>query len=147
MKFLASVDERLILMVQEVYLWLWDRTGVFVGALTAVLALIALALTASSILLAVLAGAIFSIHGILLIFIQGAGLGRFNAEARRWRYSVLRSLLIAVDLACLLQEAWGGHLPHVISYLLIVTAFLYLPCIQIRDREPPEKFNFASEGA
>lgn len=147
MKFLASVDERLILMVQEVYLWLWDRTGVFVGALTAVLALIAATLTTSTLLTAALAGAIFSLHGILLIFIQGAGLRIFNAQARQWRRSILRPLLIAFDLACLAQEAWEGHLPHVMGYLLIITGLLYLPCIQIRDREPPEKFNFASEGA
>lgn len=147
MKFLAALDERLIALVQEAYLWLWDRTGVFVGTLVATLMLIAAWLTTEILWGGALLAAVFTIYGVVLIFMQGAGLASFNVQARRWRGSILRILLIVYDVASLLGEVYSGHLAHALAGILIIVSVLYLPCVQLRDREPPEKHVFASEGA
>lgn len=138
---LAAFDARLIELTQEAYLWLWDRTGVFVATLffAAYVGDHALwgSLTWFDFLLLAIFGAL-SAHRYLA---QSTDLRWLNAHQRAWRdlgprpyFTIIVIVFLAKDLLQL--NAW--HFASDCMSLL----WSYLGCVQVRDREPKDFFAF-----
>jgi hypothetical protein len=134
MKKLAEVDAKLIDLIQAAYLWLYDRTGVYIATIATALILagaalirldwISLGMTGFLILL-------FSPLYLLQAFNQQSSI---NATARverhsKVRYGFLLAMLILIPDYRPGYMAWG---------LLTTIASGYMRCIQIRDREPKD---------
>lgn len=145
-----QIDQKLIEYVQAVYLWLFDRTGVYVASIA--FAFIAL-LTAGW-----LYRDYFPAWFTLLIFViislalsqpyqlQDKGLfDAFNMISREYQKSFFRRFAVLItgvffvqSIVFFLVTLKTKYLGYVCTDFLLL-CWLYLSCVQIRKRNPPEK--------
>ncbi len=146
-----SIDEEIHKSTQAVYLWLFDRTGVYVAT-------VSMTMTVTAYSLLTLARGEFdfiTMVGIALIGIQcmlhyklqhAKHYEAFNARARAWYESRLRFYLLCFWLAVILGDVLQGSPLNFFSSVLMTFMFNYVWTCQIRKREPPERLVFASQG-
>lgn len=136
MNLIAEIDNRVIRMVQEVYLWLLDRTGVYVGTLIFAFGAIdnfCLGLTFFRFVMLALIG-VWSAGRYLA---QATDLRRLNRFARNFADTWFRVPITVVLAGSLTFEVcqlnWWRVTAHASFF-----CWLYLACIQVRDREPKD---------
>lgn len=139
MKTLIAIDNRLIEITQEVYLWLWDRTGVYVATL-----MFAAyvgdhvcwgPLHVGNFIFLALAGAWAS----RVYFVQSKDLRRLNDLQRGWRDFVMRPYLTMFGFAMIVEQVLYLDVWRFASNVLMMV-WTYLNCVQVREREPKDFF-------
>jgi hypothetical protein len=144
MNILKSIDDALIRFAQDAYLWLWDRTGVYVGTVV----FLAYSVGVATLRGAIMSSILFVISAITLAlpryFAQGKSLGLLNAMQRAWAASRLR--MVATVFLCLLTLVSLDHLSEAIGLVSIISSWVFA-CVQVRDRKPPENLHLAAQAA
>jgi hypothetical protein len=138
-----ELDDRLQAIVQDAYLWIYDRTGVYVATVFMAILLLGLGLNLLSrenfSMVGVLIGlSILSLFVMLRYHEQDVGPEGFNATSREWRSGYSR-LWVCIVLGGaigfdLWWQCWGG----IAADILDLVNFAYLWGVLIRKREPPE---------
>lgn len=147
--WLDDADAWLIDKVQDAYLWLFDRTGIYVGVLMFAMCvidhIIMIAQWGSGpmTLVTAAAGGIWSLQ---MAKCQKDSKAKFNLIARFWRTSIYRKML---TLMSIWMAVIGLANTPLASLGLVITIVMYgcLPSIYLRDREPPEHHSFAPQGS
>lgn len=140
MNKLSELDARVIDRVQNIYLWLWDRTGVFLATPIFIL------IVAEYLCLWPLKPRHFAFIAIMgawstwLYVAQGKSLAALNSISRSWRDFPLRQAFVAMSLALCVADAAKLDAAHVVSGMFHLI-FLYAACAQVRDRDPKDFFN------
>lgn len=147
-----ATDDKLIKASQDAYLWLYDNTGIYVGTVGMICAVIgdaALVLhrgnvTTFTIISVALAGFIC----FLRYWLQNSEKYEiFNAVSRAWAESLARMVLNYSWLFFALMDLLNHRWLPAMSAILNLFFFGYVLCWQIRKREPPEKLVFAPQGS
>jgi hypothetical protein len=139
MNSLRALDQRIIDLVQEAYLWLWDRTGAYVATF----------LFASYVADHFCWGPLGWLDFFFLAFFgwwagiryvaQSKDLRRLNDVQRAWRDFSPRLYFTLVMLPFVV-----GHAAQLEAWKLASDGFMflwiYLACVQVREREPKEFF-------
>lgn len=142
MKFLKSLDGKVAASINAAYLWMFDRTGVFVGTIGLLIFAANLSMIewgkAPSFLLAVLI-IIAAINLVILgyrYWLQGSGNTKiYNAQAAGYLEQVkLRLFFNILCLQTFVLDAVSGDWRGSVLNILIMT-YGYIPCILIRDRD------------
>jgi len=144
---LRAIDQRLIDWVQAIYLWIFDRTGMQVGVCTFLLLAPLFLIRGVDGWGAFIALAMCGLYSFLLVAAQTTGLATFNMMARGWRESPFRLAAMALDVGFLVADLITLDLARMAGDVILIVVFLYLSCIQLRDREPPEHRQLAPEGS
>lgn len=137
MKWLVSTDQRLIGWLEDVYLWIWDRTGVYIGSL------IFCAYVGDH----VCWGPLKSIN-FFCIACSGAVCGQryaaqlkdlrlLNDLQRMWRDLAWRRWFSILVFNMLVLDMITTNVWHFSSDFLMLL-WSYLGCVQVREREPKE---------
>lgn len=144
MKIIGTLDTKMLELVQEGYLWLWDRTGATVGMCIFPIVMPGVFFDTgnSSLWLRLLIGLLMTVFLFGSHVVQTESLLRHNAFARQWRDSFLRGVCLSYAMAALAINVITGH-PVSFAFNLLNVLVAYLWCVQVRDREPPEKQAFA----
>lgn len=142
MHVLRIADELITRMMQEIYLWIFDRTGVYIGSLMVVHAALITALA-----LPMHEGNFWKIFcaGFLLICLMIAGTvwhlqmissnSLFNAVALSYRDNMLRPCLLVFFCVVGVADAISGKF-YDAAWDALLCLNNYYQCIMIRDREP-----------
>lgn len=143
---MIAIDDKIIAWTQTVYLWLWDRTGIYVATLLFIGIVFSTFLYDRKMgifdFILVTASAIWC---GMRYAVQGKDLRLLNTLQRSWaEWTVRRYLLCLINIPILFLSLLELNPWHVSSNLLSL-AWLYLACVQVRDREPPEKLSFAKQ--
>lgn len=138
---LRALDDHLIRLTQEVYLWLWDRTGVYVATLMFAAVVGDHVFWHPLEIFDFIVLAFFGVWAGVRYVAQAKDLRWLNATQRAWADFWLRRpvmVVIAVLLAgdVLKLDAWRAA-SDVCSF-----AWNYLACVQVRDREPQDLLSF-----
>lgn len=139
MKWLRTVDDRLVAAIQESYLWVWDRTGVYVGSLMFA------AYCGDHVFYGPLKLFNFFFLGVAGVWcahrylVQSKDLRWLNDLQRCWRDFALRRFLMIFSAVVLASDIIQANAWHFASNLMFLI-FNYLGCVQIREREPKEFF-------
>ena len=142
---LQGADDWLVRRTQEAYLWAFDRTGIFVASI----GMLCLGIMGSF----DIAGGDFSKFDVviyalwIMIYYRRYGLQsdrrykEFNDEAMRFRSSRTRLFIVCLVVVSIpvLAILHRATLTGLGSMLVALFQFCYLNCVNIRDREPPEK--------
>lgn len=137
MNKLRTLDDYLVAAAQEIYLWLWDRTGVYVATLLFA-AIVGEQICWGPIKIWGFAFlAIFGATSAYAYMVQAKDLRLLNSMQRRWRENGLRLAFTVMVLYFTASDAvklnaWGSAGS---AFLLI---WSYLSCVQVRDREPKD---------
>jgi hypothetical protein len=137
MNLIAEIDSRVISMVQDVYLWLWDRTGVYVGTLIFAFAVL------DKVCLARLDFFDFVLVGMMGIWTAGRYLAQandlrlLNKLARDFSEIWLRIPAIVLIAGVFIYDVLQMNAWRVASHIFFF-CWVYLACIQVRDREPKD---------
>lgn len=147
-----SIDVQIQKATQDAYLWLFDRTGIYVstiGMATQVSVAFLQSWNDGKInYMAVFVAAFLSINLFARYHLQHSGsYETYNAVARHWYEFKLRHVAcvswLAFAMITALLRDWG----YCFASLLQLVYFGYMMTWQIRKREPPEKMVFAPHGA
>lgn len=141
MEKLLAADTYVIETVQEAYLWLWDRTGIYVGTMifsAAVCEHLAYGrLGWGSFFSLALVGAVATTRYIA----QQKSFRLLNAMALSWRMPWLRYFFNVCLTLCVFADVSKPSLGGFLSDLFFAL-WNYLACICVRDREPKDFFQF-----
>jgi len=141
MSWIVSADRRVIDAVQEIYLRIWDWTGVTVGLLEFVIIIIA-ELVFNRATIYPIRLFLFAVVTIVCVVYHDQQI-RFpfahnkSAERNREDLRFLRTLLIGYDFGEMLGELVFLDWMSAIKSLLWILVW-YLWCAKTREREPPE---------
>jgi hypothetical protein len=141
-------DDAIIDIFTDGYLWLWDRTGIYLATIMfwGIILFTGISLITSKLPVLDIIIALVWIIMILpyYIFQKEGNLTVVNSMSRRWRYSFGRSMAYALQIGMLVGGFYMGdnHLPITLSVWLVQ----YLLCVQIRDREPKSFFEMKLQG-
>lgn len=139
---MRKIDQNLINLTQEVYLWAYDRTGVTVGALSFVI------FTYLNFSTEIHTGG--SKFGLILVIVlntfctwwmhiaQRKSDQLYNAMAERWRRSLFRFAMLVWGFGGITVFSIEGDLYEVHWYLIMLVG-VYFGCAKVRKRNPPEK--------
>lgn len=151
MRRIVEWDAWLMAQSQRAYLWLLDRTGVYV----ATVGMLIYALGVSVFMfgqgkVSVVLTVILGLYGVILGFRywqqDTQKNGEFNEISRNWSEAVVRRILMTMTLV--IGAASFQNLFTMFSYICDFVFFGYVLTIQIRERTPPEKeLNLAHQGA
>lgn len=147
-----KIDEKFLETTQSAYLWVFDRTGVYVAT-------IGFAIQVTIPFLQSYSKGSLDYAGLFVMVFLAVGLGWryhaqhanqfeiFNALSRemqvtRWRPFMLW-MWIALVMANLLTMTWA----YAFTSALQLFYFCYVCAWQIRKREPPEKLVFAPQAS
>lgn len=145
---MRRLDRFIIHSVQDVYLWIFDRTGLCVGTLALTLPVLAIILGGHGLgwfemlylsYMALVSWVLYSDQ-------MNNRIELFNARAERNRMSMGRRVLNIIVVYGIIQDVVRLHPTHLVGWLGWL-AFSYVMVIQIRKREPPEHLEFAKQGA
>lgn len=141
MNKLRALDSAIIELVQEAYLWLWDRTGVYVATLIfTAYAIDQLASTHMRLFNFLTLGIMGACCGVRYVA-QGKNLRHFNDMQRQWRHFFARGpVMVAIALFILQEVALldGWQALGDVAFM----SWCYLACVQVRDREPKNFLSF-----
>lgn len=140
MNKLAEIDAKLIDLTQDAYLWLFDRTGVYVATLSMILCMGANSsnLTAPGTLVSI---ALFGGSQIGPYVLQHKKLfTSFNATARYWRSSAFRIAGCVFIAGLAGGHLFNGKLSMALSDVVCLFVMAFCFSVQIREREPKEWF-------
>ena len=133
---LARIDDGVIGVVQAIYLWIWDRTGIHCYYILGCLWACDVGLSDNAFF-----AKAFWLIGMNVISLprlltqQHKKYAAYNALARQARHDIIRFVFVVVCLIGLVQQATDFSFPRSVLGLI----WVYLMCAQIRDREPPQK--------
>jgi hypothetical protein len=147
-----KIDQKLLETTQAAYLWVFDRTGVYVAT-------IGFTIQVSIPFIQSHAKGSLDYMALLLMVFLSVGLGFryslqhagkyevFNAMARqldehRWRPLMLGMWLGLILANLITMSGW-----YAFTAFLQLFYFCYVCCWQIRKREPPEKLVFAPQAS
>ncbi len=152
LEHLRAADDAILHCVQKCYLWFFDRTGVFVGTLLFVLATIESAMKyfpfSKMSWLVIVGLAFYGLWAATIHYYQGLSSEAFNLVQRFYRETLIRKLLVFQCLIFAIAGILVGNFLVSVSDLMEMITLGYLACIQVRDREPPEKKHvFLNQGA
>ncbi len=139
-KFLILVDEKTIEMFQEIYLKIWDWTGVTVGVawFTTVAAVCVPRIvsgTSSKVAIYCILMTFALAAGVFLHTLQKQSPLAFNLFAESQRASFFRKATTAFILVCGITNLPSSP----IGFADFCGLFgLFLSCCMVRDREPPQ---------
>lgn len=137
MKKLLAADEYLIEIVQSTYLWLWDRTGVYVASILFVLIVV------DHVCYGPLGPFDFTILAIVgawatyLYVAQAKDLRQLNLMQRAWAGNWFRLLSVILTIAALATALFDLNYWRLASNAAWL-AFTYFACVQVRDRDPKD---------
>lgn len=147
-----KIDEKLLETTQNAYLWIFDRTGIYVATVGFAIQI------AIPFIQSYAKGSLDYVSLALMVFLA-VGLSLryamqhaekyeiFNAVARHARYMTWRPLVlwmwIALVTVNLLTMAWW----YALTAAMQLFFFCYVCTWQIRKREPPEKLAFAPQAS
>lgn len=146
---LKTIDGDIINFVQSCYLWLFDRFGIYIGSLMFVMYVSHIAMSnipigaAVRICFIVLSSYLWS--GPVYLLQAKHDLITLNSRQRLWTTFRFRKIVTILSFSVVLLDAAELHVRDVISDILLII-FMYLGCVQARDREPPEKLVLAKQG-
>lgn len=150
---ILRTDEVALDWIEAGYLWLMDRTGIYVGTLTFVgwtTPVLVAQIYRGTYWLDYVAVLVFALIGVSQYLAQSKRMHKkWNVDAERWRRSSTRAILTLVWVSFLPWDYVRRGIPEVASSLLTL-AILYLWGVRLRDPEKPEKKISAktiSEGA
>lgn len=145
-------DAKVFAKSQAAYLWLYDRTGIYVGTIgmTTIVAADALTVLHHGKL-----GPIVFVNLTIIGFLCGfryhiqnsEKYEVFNAIARHWHEARWRPVLGFIWIALMFDDLIHQRWLLVAACILNFCFFGYVLCWQIRKREPPEKLVFAPQGS
>ncbi len=146
------MDEKMIKLVQDAYLWVFDRTGIYIATVSMIMTVLAyslITLERDKVDFITLFGlAIIGLHCMFKYKLQHAGsYEAYNANARLWQQSRLRFYLLCFWIGIILSDVFRGSILGFASSVLITVLFHYVWVCQIRKREPPEKLALVPQGA
>lgn len=142
-------DEAALRAVQDAYLWLLDRTGVYVATVTSISYL-----TGKMTWIATRNRPLDWVDvifiSLILLFIQtgwskqhSGKLDEYNAQARVWRETWMRDsfFLLCPFSTMMTLVTWNGLASacSILDDASVLLVFGYLFTVQLRKREPPEK--------
>lgn len=140
--FLKSIDNKIIEAVQGAYLWLFDRTGIYVGTLM-------FALMTADMICWRYPQTFRPIDAVFLVILstvaagrywmQGKGAEHLNALALHARELTIRKIFMALWPALIVMHVHDMQPWKVVSDLLCIV-WQYLMVVLIRDREPKDFF-------
>jgi hypothetical protein len=137
--YLHIADERMIEVMQDSYLWLWDRTGVYVGTLFFAFCAADLAFYGNlcwfDFAWLTLMGVIAGIRYVA----QTKSLRELNDIQRMWRDIWGRFYIVLFTLLFMAGDVVLVNWMHFVSDTCNL-GYLLIGCIQIREREPKEFF-------
>ena len=142
MEYLGKFDRRIIEMMQEAYLWLWDRSGVYVGTLIFMIQISHVLISKKPPSL-ISIGAM-SIWAIQYYYVQGSSLRQFNEVTRTWTSFSFRKFMALSWAVFIVSDIAILDVREFLSDILLIVT-MYIACVQVRDREPPEKLEFARQ--
>lgn len=140
-----KIDAWIIRWIEAGYLWLFDRTGVMVGSLMTVSMLVSIFIMKAPLVW----------KAVLIALLMWTTWEYYEDQAKE-RYKKFN------DRARYNQDGWwrlivmgftvGGTVQHLGDYLyhfsdLTFWVWIWLSCVQVRERQPPEKHQFATQGA
>lgn len=136
---MKKFDAKLIDIVQNAYLWVWDRTGIYVSTLLFILYVgdhfFWAALKWFDFIFLAWAGLWCS----YLYVVQSKDLRRLNDDLRQWRDFAVRPYLMILSFSIVMVDVLSLNAWHLASDICWL-GWGYLACIQVRDREPKEFF-------
>lgn len=145
---MKKLDDLIIDYVQDAYLWLWDWTGVTVGACQFALFVCAVVLVNYNTNIATYTYVLIGVIGIISgwdAYIQIKHPYLFNAIARRLRKGMsIRTVLNILITINIIGYVTNGNVRGVFAECLWV-CLSYLMTTQTRDREPKEFFKRSRE--
>jgi hypothetical protein len=135
---LLAADTYLIETTQEAYLWLWDRTGVYVATLifsAVVCSHVVHGLDWGSFIGLAIMGA-FSTQRYIA---QQKDLRRLNLLALGWRTPWLRLFYLSILFACVVADIAKFRAGELVGDIFFAL-WNCLACVQVRDRDPKDLF-------
>lgn len=149
MNKLAEIDTKIIEAVQEAYLWLFDRTGVYAGVVMfAIVAIHHAMLIASrgSDLFGLISFGFAGFLSYMQTVRQHRSITEYNAYAMSWRHSVLRMALVIFTIIMMASSIIRADAVATFGMMTCIIAYSSIPAIYIRKREPPEHHQLAPQG-
>lgn len=134
---LCALDDAIVDRIQDAYLWLWDRTGIYLGTCAILLIALGPAIAPHNpVQIALLA--VQTVPLIALRTLQQRGcLTVLNTQAEWFRSWSLRRMLL---LFCLILLIGSLDLRSMCAYALNLIAAFYALAVQVRDRQPKDLF-------
>jgi hypothetical protein len=136
---MKRLDDWLIGIVQEAYLWLWDWTGAMVATPFFLAVILDKVCWPRHNWLDYLFAAWMAIVAAAMYRAQSTSLKRFNDMQRRWRDLGLRKFAIILVSAGLIFSVIGSDWQKAASDFFTI-AWILLGCVQVREREPKDFF-------
>lgn len=137
MKELRAIDDKMIDLLQDGYLWLYDRTGIYIATVSVAMVLLGAAINSITVPRLALTAVLVATFVPAYIMQDRAPLAVQNARARLFRGSPWRLLPLAMFAALL---ATPRSVVDFVDVALICMAACYMPCLQVREREPKSFF-------
>lgn len=147
---MRQIDERILEWTQATYLWILDKTGLYLGTCV-IVAYLAGKFTLWSIDEIPDAFDIVIVVIVLLIsqrtwYLQHAKMyATLNVVAGNWQNNSLRKIFAGLSILCILplvileHDRAAGIAASAIDVIVVTWTFCYLVACRVRDREPPEK--------
>lgn len=142
-----KLDNKLIEAAQATYLWLYDWTGITVGALgfgiiafSAAWDRVMVERSITNSVIIVLVGALWGVWTQHLQRNQKL----YNARAMEWRGSSIRRLMFCFAIGFMVSALYNWNVREALGELPFLV-WQYLACAMVRDREPPTWGKLAME--
>lgn len=139
MKRILEADTRMIELTQEAYLWLWDRTGVYVGTLIFMASVVDHSVHLPMRWFHLLSLGFMGLFSGARYAAQQRDLRLLNAAALEFRAPWLRSVTLGILFGSVIADLTGGKLWLLLGDLSFAI-WTYLACVCVRDREPKDLF-------
>jgi hypothetical protein len=147
---LRKIDADTIRFIQECYLFLWDRTGIYAATVEIGIFSVyfALELQRSGMNFILFVGTLFAllVAGNSFYHQSQGNYKMFNIVSRLWRQSMFRILATFFWVGCLITDFLFQRPFYFVATDGALLLWVYIMCIQIRKRTPPEKLVEARQG-
>lgn len=137
-KRIVELDAKLIDLAQDGYLWMFDRTGIYLGTCQALLLLAAQPFLPKQDAFSIGFAAIIMLSLAWRYHLQQRAMYAVaNAIARSFRDTPWRwpFIVFMLTVAALPPYDW-----HAVAAILELLNLTYLSCVQIRERQPKDLF-------
>jgi hypothetical protein len=152
---LPDIDHAFASGVSAFYHFFWDWFGVYLGSVMFACAMIQQFLFNTSVVYIAAGTLINGMFAYLFYRAQASSLKKLNALTLRFRCDPVMfgfgwkvfsiSLTLSLEIIYLIQGDYSFRL-HACNLLTIPIA-TYFPCVAVRDREPPGRTDFATQGS
>lgn len=139
MNYIHKLDNWIIEVVQESYLWIWDRTGIYIGTLIFAACVGDRAFWGSVDWLGFIWLGFMGMQAAWRYLAQSKDLRELNDMQRMYCELTLRFVCALLFFFFLAVSVIEGNFRHIISNVFALM-WIYLFCVQVRERDPKELF-------